>query len=96
MSDDGRGIAWEKIRERAESMGLAHETRADLEEAKTKFTAMLTAAHAELEGLWTKWDAAVDTDDAEAKKASIESMVALLNRRSYIRNLVRDVNEALE
>ena len=28
--------------------------------------------------------------------AALDGMVDLLNRRSYIRNLVRDVNEALE
>lgn len=31
--DDGRGIAWEKIRASAMRLGLPHETRADLEEA---------------------------------------------------------------
>ena len=31
-----------------------------------------------------------------ARDAAKQSMVALLNRRSYIRNLVRDVNSALE
>ena len=32
----------------------------------------------------------------EADAQALDSMVDLLNRRSYIRNLVRDVNEALE
>ena len=49
-----------------------------------------------MEALWTRWDAAVDADDAPGKEAAKQSMVALLNRRSYIRNLVRDVNDALE
>lgn len=31
--DDGRGIAWERLRERAKRAGLAHETRADLVQA---------------------------------------------------------------
>ncbi len=72
------------------------QTRADLEAAKTKFTGMLAEAQRDLEALWTKWDSAVDTGDASAKDAAKQGMVALLNRRSYIRNLVRDVNEALE
>jgi molecular chaperone HscB len=38
----------------------------------------------------------VDADDATAKDAAKTAMMALLNRRSYIRNLVRDVNAALE
>src|SRR5262249_25429425 len=33
VADDGRGIAWDKIRERAASLGLPHATSADLEEA---------------------------------------------------------------
>jgi len=33
VQDDGGGIAWSKIRERAAALGLPHETDADLEEA---------------------------------------------------------------
>ncbi len=72
------------------------QTRADLEAARGKFTAMLEEVQTELEMLWTRWDAAVDTDDAAGKDAAKQAIVALLNRRSYVRNLVRDVNEALE
>jgi molecular chaperone HscB len=57
---------------------------------------MLAETQAQLEGRWTKWDAAVDADDAAAKDAAKTAMVALLNRRSYVRNLVRDVSAALE
>lgn len=78
------------------------EAREQLEAARTKFTAMLTETQQTLESLWTQWDAAVDaaasadpSADA-AKDAAKQAMVALLNRRSYIRNLVRDVNAALE
>jgi len=70
--------------------------RADLETARTKFTAMLAQTHQQLESLWTQWDTAVDADDDATKSAAIQAMVALLNRRSYIRNLVRDVNAALD
>jgi molecular chaperone HscB len=70
--------------------------RKDLEAAREKFTAMLDASQIQLETLWTAWDAAVDADDSTAKEAAKTAMVALLNRRSYIRNLVRDVNAALE
>jgi molecular chaperone HscB len=72
------------------------QTRADLETARTKFTAMLNEAQQQLETLWTTWDTAEDADDSAARDAAKQSMVALLNRRSYIRNLVRDVNAALE
>ncbi len=71
-------------------------TRRDLEAARDKFTAMLAESQQQLEALWTKWDAGVDADNATAKDSAKDAMVALLNRRSYIRNLVRDVNAALE
>jgi molecular chaperone HscB len=70
--------------------------RKDLLAAKGGFDAKMQATQAELEALWAKWDAAVDATDAAAKAAARDAMVALLNRRSYLRNLVRDVNEALE
>jgi len=72
------------------------QTRKDLEQAQQHFTAMLAESQQQLEALWTKWDAGVDANDAGAKDSAKDAMVALLNRRSYIRNLVRDVNEALE
>ena len=71
-------------------------TRRDLEAARAKFTALLDDVRTQLEALWTRWDAAVDGNDAAAKDSAKNAMVALLNRRSYVRNLVRDVNTALE
>ena len=70
--------------------------RNDLLAAKAGFDAKMQAAQAELEDLWAQWDSGVDADDAAAKAVARDAMVALLNRRSYLRNLVRDVNEALE
>ena len=70
--------------------------RKDLETAKANFTAMLDASQKQLEAEWTSWDAAVDSGDDGAKDAVKDEMVALLNKRSYLRNLVRDVNVALE
>jgi molecular chaperone HscB len=72
------------------------QTRADLEAARTKFTAMLNDAQQQLESLWSKWDAAEDANDSTARDTAKQAIVDLLNRRSYIRNLVRDVNAALE
>jgi len=71
-------------------------TRKDLESARDKFTAMLADSQSQLETLWTQWDAAIDAGNEPGKDAAKHAMVALLNRRSYIRNLVRDVNTALE
>jgi len=70
--------------------------RKDLLAAKASFDAKMAAAQAELEILWGRWDAALDAEDATAKDAARDAMVALLNRRSYLRNLVRDVNDTLE
>jgi molecular chaperone HscB len=70
--------------------------RSDLLAAKAGFDEKMAATQAELETLWAKWDAALDAEDAPAKAAARDAMVALLNRRSYLRNLVRDVNDALE
>lgn len=72
------------------------QARADLESAQTKFTGMLVDAQQQLESLWSQWDAAEDANDPTARESTKQAMVALLNRRSYIRNLVRDVNAALE
>jgi molecular chaperone HscB len=70
--------------------------RKDLLAAKAGFDAKMAETQAELEALWAKWDAALDAENAPAKAAARDAMVALLNRRSYLRNLVRDVNDALE
>ena len=72
------------------------QTRSDLEAAKTKFKGMLAEVQSQLEGVWTKWDSAESAGDAAGKEAAKKALVDLLNRRSYVRNLVRDVNEALE
>jgi molecular chaperone HscB len=71
--------------------------RADLEKARTEFESQLAAVDSSLQGLWTRWDAAIDGGSGDTDTAKIkDEMVALLDRRRYIRNLVRDVNEALE
>lgn len=71
------------------------ELRRDLMTAKDAFDAKMVETQAELEGLWSVWDAGVDAGDEAVKARAKEAMVALLNKRSYLRNLVRDVNEAL-
>ena len=50
----------------------------------------------ELKRAWTDWDRVVESG-TEAERLRIrDRMVDLLNRRSYLRNLLRDVNEVLE
>ena len=69
-----------------------------LEEQKKSLQQKLAAVDQELRSGWSNWDILIDTgkESSEAGKPVISSLVDVLNRRSYIRNLVRDVNEALE
>jgi len=64
---------------------------ADLAQAQSKFEALLTAVDNDLRSQWQTWDAG----DAAARHAAQQTMVALLDRRRYLRNLVRDVTETL-
>jgi molecular chaperone HscB len=85
-----------------EEMRMARKTgeedpqlRQDLEKARADFESQLAASDSNLKELWSRWDAALDAV-APADTTNIkDEMVALLDRRRYIRNLVRDVNEAL-
>jgi molecular chaperone HscB len=63
--------------------------RLSLEE---KYDALLN----ELKTEWNHWDTAVDDGAEGARRKIVDKMVDVLNRRNYIRNLVRDVNEAME
>jgi len=69
--------------------------RGDLQRAQTQFTAMLAAVDDDLCGAWAAWDTAVDTADEEAMAKQKDRMVALLDRRSYLRNLLREVEAVL-
>ena len=70
--------------------------RQDLLAAKSAFGEKLGRTDADLRALWSTWDAAVDANDGAGQASARDAMVELLNRRSYLRNLVRDVNEAVE
>ena len=56
----------------------------------------------ELQTYWKSWDGLIERDQdsqtvlAGERKQALDKMVDVLNRRNYIRNLVRDVNEVLE
>jgi molecular chaperone HscB len=68
---------------------------AELQQHKTTLEAKFGALFDELQGYWNAWDAAADSGNGAEIRRVRDQMVNLLNRRSYIRNLVRDVNEAL-
>jgi molecular chaperone HscB len=59
--------------------------------AKKKFDGLLDDVDQELRAQWTTWD---DGDESTRNTAQ-KTMVALLDRRRYLDNLVRDVNETL-
>jgi molecular chaperone HscB len=69
--------------------------RGDLERAQTQFKIMLASVDEDLRRAWAAWDAALDTNDTVAKDKQKEAMVAMLDRRSYLRNLLREVDAVL-
>jgi molecular chaperone HscB len=64
---------------------------ATLAEDKQKFDALLGAVDKDLHAEWKIWD----EGDAAAREAAQKHMAALLDRRRYLSNLVRDVNATL-
>ncbi len=69
--------------------------RGDLERAQTQFKTMLASVDEDLRRAWAAWDAALDVNDTVAKDKQKEAMVAMLDRRSYLRNLLREVDAVL-
>jgi len=67
----------------------------DLETHRAQFEKKYEELAEELKHHWNQWDQAIDGHSEEERRRALDRMVDLLNRRSYIRNLVRDVNEAL-
>jgi molecular chaperone HscB len=67
------------------------ELQASLEQAKRKFDGMLDDVEQDLRAQWQVWD----EGDLSARHAAQKTMVALLHRRRYLSNLVRDVTDTL-
>jgi molecular chaperone HscB len=73
--------------------------KAEVEQQKLSLEAKHEALLDELKTHWNAWDAVIDLgqEAPAAERAQVVSkMVDVLNRRNYIRNLVRDVSEVLE
>ncbi len=83
-------------------MGESDENLArDLRETKANLEAKYSGMMEELKRYWDEWDAVTDRvmageDSGAKRKEALDHMLDLLNRRTYVRNLVRDVNEVLE
>jgi molecular chaperone HscB len=67
------------------------ELQASLEQAKRKFDGLLDDVDQDLRAQWQAWD----EGDITVRQAAQKTMVALLDRRRYLSNLVRDVTETL-
>jgi molecular chaperone HscB len=89
----------DELREaRASGEGAAQlpQLRAKLEAAQHKFESSLADVDQELAKVSSNWDAALDaSSDEPAKKKLMDRMNEVLNRRSYIRNLVNGVKQEL-
>jgi len=71
--------------------------RHQLEKARDTFRQKLDQVLAEFETAFRAWDSLLDSNgDAAARSSALEKMSALLNRHSYIRNLVSNVTDELE
>jgi molecular chaperone HscB len=71
---------------------------AEIGKQKLSLEAKHAALLQELQSYWKDWDSLVDRGNAtsDERAQATSKMVDVLNRRNYIRNLVRDVNAALE
>src|SRR6266700_3243449 len=83
-----------------EEMRMAHKTgeeedlglKQNLTKARKKFESLRDAVDRDLRSQWNVWD----EGDEAARHISQKAMVAVLDRRRYLTNLVRDVSETLD
>src|ERR1019366_8531635 len=77
---------------------LERELQDTKKELQEKYNGLLDELHA----AWNEWDALIDRAEQgasvldEDRMAVRDKMVDVLNRRSYLRNLLRDIDEVLE
>src|ERR1700741_1669145 len=86
----------DELREAKASSGDTTALKQKLESAEKNFQAKLEEVDGELQGVAKEWDAAIDAQADETKRKSIMAKLnEMLNRRSYIRNLVVNVQKEL-
>jgi molecular chaperone HscB len=90
----------DELRETKEGGGDLSELKANLQAAEKGFQEKLKEVDTQLQSAAKDWDAAVDaakngTADLAQRKKIFARMNELLNRRSYIRNLVANVAKEL-
>jgi molecular chaperone HscB len=84
----------DELREAKESGGDLAALKSRLQSVEKNFQEKLSEVDVQLHDAGRKWDAALDGDDATRKKI-MARLNELLNRRSYIRNLVANVQKEL-
>jgi molecular chaperone HscB len=84
----------DELREAEASEGDVANLKSRLHAAEKNFQEKLGEIDAQLQATAREWDAALDGDDATRKKI-MARLNELLNRRSYIRNLVTNVQKEL-
>lgn len=85
----------DELREAKSSGGDTAALKQRLEAARKGFESKLTEVDTELQSAAREWDKSLDAGDPEQRKAIISKLNDLLNRRSYIRNLVVNVQKEL-
>jgi molecular chaperone HscB len=86
----------DELREAQSSGRDLSELKTRLQSAEQNVQEKLNEVDAQLQSVAREWDAAVDTNaTSEARKKLMARMNELLNRRSYVRNLVANVAKEL-
>lgn len=86
----------DELREAKSSGGDLRELKNGLQSAAKHFQEKLDELDAQLQTVAREWDAALDANGtAETRKKLMARMNELLNRRSYLRNLVANVAKEL-
>jgi molecular chaperone HscB len=86
----------DELREVKASGGDLAAQKARLESAEKSFREKLIEVDSQLQDAAREWDTAIDAGaDTEARKKIMSRLNELLNRRSYIRNLVTNVQKEL-
>jgi molecular chaperone HscB len=86
----------DELREAKARGGDVASLKSRLEAAEKSFQEKLVEVDAQLQNTAKEWDAAVDTGaDSAVRKKIMSRLNELLNRRSYIRNLVTNVQKEL-
>ena len=86
----------DELRAAKSSGGDLSDLKARLQSAENNFQEKLADVDAQLHSVAREWDAALDSNAAgEARRKLMARMNELMNRRSYIRNLVASVAKEL-